>query len=805
MNHLKHRFDGTTTRKVLYYTALLNVFIVLLVFSIGNSTKTVFAQETKLPFIDDAHLGDLEETTGDKDDLQHAVESAPDGLPLKDYFQLGEFPSGQILNTAKVISHKNNVYDGSSLLLVNNSIRQLGAIWGNPDQDNYFDPTLFQTMSMWVYLGHSKSNFEQGDNSVGDIPTHVGDGMALVFQNDPRGVGAISTYKEDKGDEKIRLGTGEAMGVWGPNFNNKLYENGESFSTNDGITLKKKIASMAIQKSLALEFDTYPDNSANFIDLNNLGISFDMGKQGQHISLGYPANPEIYEPHLSGYDSNRSRKLYYRMVHNRNTTVDNQYLANGNWHHITIKWNPNTKRLYCFFDDRDKNKNIQHAQVTISSAIDLSVFDLKNSHKLRWGFTGSTGEFSENNLIVFESIPSFVNAELNMQIFDRSTGTIVGENLENSEGNSTFYPSANAGDTLDFTYDLNYQSGIKNWDKIVANINLSSEVEYLSSYVDYNDGDPVEEVKTNPMSGNKFTYHIGKSLTPSHNKATLHIITRVKPVSKTNFVSGQLARFEGDYLIKDGMSPQFRIASNALNMRVDPEQIDYQEMSQVPDDSLINCYVWNNKPNNDLSGVSLSVSVNGTSLPKQKLIKETSYYVPTKIAIPKSQLQEGTNTVVIKTEETDGRQTFTCTKTVFINVGGNVRISYRTHDVSFATINGTSGNKLVPRSGIWKVDVTDTRKRGSDWRVSAQASPLTNTKTGLRFNGKMVFVDKNNNRHLLNDQVEVGHAIKATDKSETWNLVDQWSNNQGIQLQTDNSVEEGDYQGQISWILVNSL
>lgn len=805
MNHLKHRFDGTTTRKVLYYAALLNIFIVLLVFSIGNSTKPVFAQETKLPIIDDAHLGDLEHATGNWVDLKQAIDKAPDGLPLKDYFQLGEFESGQLPNTAKVISHKNDVYSGSSLLLVNNSIRQLGAIWGNPDQDNYFDPTLFQTMSMWVYLGHSLRYASDASNNTTleeGQDKQVGDGMALVFQNDPRGVGAISTYKGKESTE-TKLGTGEALGVWGPDFNNEEYGKDDSLFAAGKVESPQTIAARAIQKSLALEFDTYPDNSAKFSDLKNLGISFDMGKQGQHISLGYPASPQLYEANLSETVGGK-KKLYFNMKHNRNTTLDNQYLADGNWHHITIKWNPNTKMLYCFFDDRDENRNIKSPTATISSAIDLSVFDLKNSHKLRWGFTGSTGEFSENNLIVFESIPSFVSAELNMQIFDKSTGKMVAESLENSEENSTVAGYASAGDTLDFTYGLNYQAGIKNWDKIVANINLPSEVQYLSSYVDYNDGDPVEEVKTDPMSGNKFTYHITKSLTPSHNKATLHIITRVKPVEKGVIVPSQLARFEGDYLIKDGMSPKFNIGFNVLNMRVDPEQIDYQDMSQVPDKSLINCYVWDSK-NKDLLGVSLSVDVNGQALPNQELTKGTSYDSATKIEIPKNKLQEGQNTVVITTKETDGRQTFTCTKTVFINVGGNVRISYRTHDVSFATINGTSGNKLVPRSGIWKVDVTDTRKRGEGWHVSAQATPLTNTKTGLPFNGKMVFIDKNNNQHSLNKQVEVAHAIKETDASQTWNVVDQWSNKQGIQLLTDNSVEEGDYQGWIYWTLTNSL
>ncbi|WP_125769473.1 lectin-like domain-containing protein [Companilactobacillus furfuricola] len=803
MNHHKYCFDGITTRKILVFMVSYSLFIFAIFLSINNSSNDVFAVDDKLPNISDINLSDLNDGNGNFIDLKHAVATAPDGLPLKDYFQLGEFPSNELTNTAKVISHGNQVYTDSSLLLVNNSIKQLGAIWGNFDKDNYFDTNLFQTMSMWVYLGYSlkydgrnqyKPHLEPGQQQF------VGDGMSLVFHNDSRKLGAISTFKSNK--EGVRLGNGESMGVWGTDFDNDVHLPW----ANDDHHLEKDIAKTAIQNSLALEFDTFVDGSTDFASLNNLGISFDAGKQGQHIALNYPADPWTYQANLvsgTGNDQGNYKK-YFKMLHHYQN--DNQYLSDGNWHHVTIKWNPITKQMRYFFDDRDKDGNIKYATAQATAPIDISKFGFKDAnHKLHWGFTGSTGKFSENNLIVFESIPSFVNAELNMQIFDKSTGELVGEKLENSEQKSPVRTHANAGDTLDFTYALNYQSGIKNWDKITANINLPSEVEYRSAYVDYNDGAPVEKVENDPMTGNKFTYHLAKSLTPTHNKATVHIITRVKPVAGKVFVKEQHAKFEGDYLIKDGMSPDFVIGFNILNMRVDPEQINYQGMSEVTSDPLINCYVWNNTSNNDLSDVSLNVTLNGKPLPDQKLTDGTSYYVPTPITIPKDRLHEGQNTVVIKTEELVGRQTFTSEKTVFITIGGNVTISYRTQNVRFATINGNSVHKLVGRSGMWKVDVTDTRKKGAGWRVNAVAMPLINTKTKLPFNGKMVFIDKNNNYHSLSKPVEVDRATKATDDPKTWDIVERWQKNQGIQLLTNDPVEEGYYHGTIIWQLIDSV
>lgn len=805
MNRLKHCFDGTATRKVLLFKVFFTLFILILFVSINNSSNDVFADDNKLPNVSDTNLSDLNDANGNFIDLKHAVATAPDGLPLKDYFQLGEFPSNELTNTAKVISHGNQVYNDSSLLLVNNSIKQLGAIWGNFDKDNYFDTNLFQTMTMWVYLGYSLKYNGQNQYNPHLEPGQqqfVGDGMSLVFHNDSRKLGAISTF--DQGGKGMRLGNGESMGVWGTDFDNDV----KLPLDNSDHHLEKGIAKTAIQNSLALEFDTFVDGSTNFAILNNLGISFDAGKQGQHIALNYPADPLTYQANfVSGLDSKDGRKhykKYFKMLHHYQN--DNQYLSDGNWHHVTIKWNPITKQMRYFFDDRDKDGNIDHATAQATAPIDLSKFAFQaGDHKLHWGFTGSTGDFSENNLIVFESIPSFVNAELDMQIFDKSTGNLVGEKLENSEEKTPVHPHANAGDTLDFTYALNYQSGIKNWDKIIANINLPSEVEYQSSYVDYNDGDPVEKVNTDPMIGNKFTYHLAKSLTPTHNKATVHIITRVKPVVSKAFVDGQHAKFEGDYLIKDGMSPEFVIGFNVLNMRVDPEQINYQGMPEVTSDPVINCYVWNNTINNDLSDVSLNVSLNGDPLPNQKLAKGTSYYVPTKITIPKKLLREGKNTVVIKTKEVIDNQIFNSEKTVFITIGGNVAISYRTPNVSFATINGNNGNKLVDRSGMWKVDVTDTRKKGAGWKVNAVASRLINTKTKLPFDGEIIFIDQNNNYHSLANPVEVDQAIKETDDPKTWDIVERWQKNQGIKLLANDSIKEGHYKGTITWQLIDSI
>ncbi|MEQ7722640.1 hypothetical protein ABPD27_07985 [Levilactobacillus brevis] len=106
----------------------------------------------------------------DNNDLSNAISSAPQGLPLNDYFKLGTFnTSTGGGNSAKVID--SNRGDGTQLVQLTDTTNEVGTIW---TADNYrLNLNKNATASMWLYFGYRTSS--------------VGDGMAFVLQNDARG------------------------------------------------------------------------------------------------------------------------------------------------------------------------------------------------------------------------------------------------------------------------------------------------------------------------------------------------------------------------------------------------------------------------------------------------------------------------------------------------------------------------------------------------------------------------------------------------------------------------------------------
>src|SRR5699024_8222992 len=102
------------------------------------------------------------------------------------------------------------------------------------------------------------------------------------------------------------------------------------------------------------------------------------------------------------------------------------------------------------------------------------------------GFTGSTGSSSENNLVIFESIPSIVEADATSSLIDETSGNRVISDA------TTDNPNANVvynGDAVNVNYDLKYLSGSQSWKDISADIKLPEKIDYNSAVITYTDTD----------------------------------------------------------------------------------------------------------------------------------------------------------------------------------------------------------------------------------------------------------------------------------------------------------------------------
>ncbi|WP_334329930.1 L-type lectin-domain containing protein [Companilactobacillus sp. HBUAS59699] len=709
---------------------------------------------------------------GDPDDLHHALETAPRGMDiLERSFVQGKFYKSQDvdkkynLNASKVIHRNPDSDDRTGILRVTHGKNQLGSIWGNVEGNNYFDVTKFQTMSMWVYFGHPQ---DPADDKT------VGDGMALVFQNDDRGADAISTYNGNPA-------YGETLGVWGADFNNKV------------IVSSKEIAQTAIQKSFAIEFDTYLNVRKNFDQLNGEGVSFDINNpNSKHIAVNYPGSPKSYEPGVA--PSGVKRKQYFKLNHKYG--MEFMKMTDSNWHHITIQWNPKQQTLSMKYDDKNLDGTKKATQYVWNEIrVDLNKFELNGSNKLRWGFTGSTGGRFENNLIVFESIPSYVNADLDISIRNNSKNKMISEQDNRVE----------VGDDLTFIYNLNYKEGSKNWEQILADIDIPENVVLNSATVTYKgDEKNPEAISIDSVENNKLKFNLSRALSENVPQATIELHAKAAKVDRSTTVLSAHARFESDNLIVDEDTPSFKIDVPSLIMSINPSGIiEFNSLKNVPDVmefhgeiSLASGQKFNSK------NITVYYDVNGnpSAIPLGNSYVSRAKFV---LYVEREKLHVGQNVITVSAK--DGRFNRTKEFEIIINIGGGLEFGTVHSEVSFVPIMAGLDKQFIQRQEGWKIEVVDSRDMGQSWQLQARAEKMISSNNDI-LEGDIVYKDDNGIAKELHEYTTIFSHVKSSENVQTIDVASTWENDNGILLRLNGgSSSAGRYTGKIHWCLVDSM
>lgn len=714
----------------------------------------------------------------DPSDLESAINDAPDGLQIANLFELGTFQG----NSARIINKINETDKTGSLLQVTNNINQLGSIWGKLNNYNYIDVSKNQTLSMWLYFGR-----ENPETNL------VGDGMAFVLQNG--GANAISTFHAGMSDQKY--GYGESLGVWGTDF----------FSNIDRYprVSERDIAKTAIPKSFAIEFDTFNDREANGDTIDGNGNSFDyLLEPYQHIAEAYPASPDTYRKDAS---HTGQYKNIFEMNHGSNVKYfdsDNK-MTDGKWHHITIQYdyvNSSTGTLSYSFDDKDKfgvrkEQQIESRPITI----DFSKFDLKDGNtKLRWGFTGSTGRYFENNLISFESVPSFVNGNVETSLYDDTQKKDISSTNKN----------VSTGDELTFKYTLNYLSGIKPWENTEANITIPDEVSAKSIDILYADHStakvPIDATK------NSFKFNLSNALRdhdPNNPHAIISVHTTVNDVNQETLVKAAHSRFKSKYLIEDAESPEFNIKVANLSLQViTPANNHFPSVESIPKNLPVKYKVWERNPKNN-SVIKIFSSINGDSAHESETLPTyTQQNQINTLFVDGRQLHFGVNHVDIYAKDM-GNNLRTPTKTILFFVSGPIEFGEVSKSISFDPITSKSSDKLIKRRNNWKIQVIDDRwynpndPQKNKWELQVKASPLISG-TYHRFNGQMIFKDHNGVSFSLDENPKtIFYGSKTTEGTQTIDVTNSWQPNNGILLKQNGGNNGGVYHSILTWSLVD--
>lgn len=477
--------------------------------------------------------------------------------------------------------------NASILKLNGKATNSVTSVWSNETANNYIDVTKKQDLSFWVYLGDGISST---------------DGMALVFQNDGRGVNAIS--KDSYGN----IAGGQTLGVWGDN-------------TGSNKT-SSAIADSAIKNSWALEFDNHHDGGTAESDSSSFGDSYDAWDTDitrslgdQHTGWNYPGSADAYLPLSSGV---------FRLKHKeiQNLALTGLAHPQWGWHHVMIDYNPpatkggmaminysfNTKAA-----DGHKSNTLDTAENTGQNlvyehaSVDTSKFNLGDSNKLRFGFTSSEGNRVGGNMwVVFESLPAVVQAQSTAYVVDDTSKARIDTNtsdaypsyVEDEDQALPITKTAHPGDNLKFKYGVKYEGGktsatnIKSTIDIPGNVTFGSadsdvigKVTYVSA--DGKETDDVNLTKSDVgTDGSTLTYNV-KELNNTHTsdltavKIELDGIANDLPTDSTSLkVPISHANFTGTNYMSDAQTDAFDIVKPADTLNITKDDPDPQQIFQ---------------------------------------------------------------------------------------------------------------------------------------------------------------------------------------------------------------------------------
>lgn len=680
-------------------------------------------------------------------DYDNALKTAPQGIALDDIFTPGETDANQ----AKVVDTTNPDITGTQAVMVTNAKNQFGTIWST--DDNAFELDKDETVSMWIYFGN------RGKKAA--------DGMAFVLQNDERGLAATPTY-----GKKV---AGETLGVWGVDNNSKQTDTNE-------------LAKLAIQNSWALEFDTHLNTSKTY---NNAGgaDSFDAGRTGPHIASNYPGEANTYEfvKTTTGLWPAVFTAYYATQRHRGLIEGGSDYtmLANGAWHHVTLNWDATEETMTYTFDDKDPATGQDQTGTSQQVSVDPKIIDPDNTGKVRWGFTGATGDDYANNLVIFEGVPGLVDVSATTKLTDLTTDQTV------NDGDAIL-----GQDELQLDYVLKYHGGKQSWKDVVAKLTLPDKVAFKSGTVTYANGQ-TEDITSDDIADQKLTHQLKTALSSDNPTATISLkgqaadekdVTQVPAVASTFSAVNGVATTDTSHFV---LNPKldiglYRISSKEVTIDAG-ETTTIQGQVLVPEGITLT--------NKDLV---VHPTVNGQKQDAYTIEDPDDEASGKVLFTPKAaDLKAGKNTVDLYVQDIYGNKSSSFTVT--INVRGGLTFGTVAANSSFQATTLTGQQQDIKRTNNWQVKISDTRQAGSTWQLQVAATPFTSS-DGKQLAGSLVYRDGSATTPVNTSPVTISNG-QASGDGDLTDVVDDWNDQTGLELNVNSNAVEGDYSADITWTL----
>lgn len=810
-------------------------------------------------------------TDGDKT----AIANAPDGLLINQYFKKADrtsddfsdkiYPyqenyakvddSGKVLILADGYNkdYKKEVKTGSLNLITAGTISNIssyGAIWSDVNANNYIDTkeTDPQEVSAWLYFGKNSND-----------DTNNGQGMALVIQNDPKGIKAVGAGQQ-------------GLGVYG--FDDSIVKD-MIIGKDSEIVKPVQVASTAVQNSVAIEFDTQQNkltlaNPINLVDalgaqhhqtLNGFDTTggtlqvpsgypenarVGMGGAFGHIALTYPARPDTYALSTAMGNTENANKFYpftsgYTMMHTHGSEEadlitedvgsDRMY-----WHHMTMKWTKSDEdsdvaQIDFSFNDKNpdgtdnynKVSSKGNVRVDFTANVNLSTFGTISNNRLLWGFTGanSSNQSVESKLVNFESIPALVNIEPRVRIIDNTLSKTITDDPDDPEYSRDNV--VNSGDSLTIKYDLEFMSGHETWHDILADIELPTNFDIDQENVgqiEFSNG-AIEQITLADLKNDTNIQHaIGQELSKDNRVMNVSINgTAVNKTEKDVTVASAVARFTSENNITTVSTPEFIVRYQKdwkLGM-VTPEDINiiYQQDSEQL--ILENTLQYSNDHEFESSD----------PITYEIKIKDKTYQAVANVDPQASDKTRAVTTIPIRetVKDADGTDHFweifgPANTTVPITVTAMDKyemtsdpIVYYIHvlpdkslkveatsGIDFGSINANNEEKLLNRKNDFSLVV---RSYNSPWKLYAKSTNLTNENGNEDFNGNVIFVDPDDDEtyNLVNNLTFIDQDNEVVASEKVAELAENWEQDDGVLLHKTGLNTQGKYSGYVTWSL----
>jgi len=517
------------------------------------------------------------------------------------------------------------------------------------------------------------------------------------------------------------------------------------------------------------------------------------------------------------------------------------------WHHLTITYTPpdagsTMAKLHYVFNDKTidglvpPKKDLDENLITQDVNLDLSKLGATAGTQLYYGFTAANSiANSATNAVVFEELPSIVDADSNAYVVDETNKTKVSSSTDVMKDDdkalaetTTVHPK----DKLRFNYMLQYQSGKQDMKPITATANVPDNVTVTSDdsgnigQVKYANGDSevipasalsdklVTDKSTNKTSTVKtLTFKLKDSLDSDNSTAIIELNATADDVTNADTalqVPLSHAVLEGDNYKADVQTPPFTIQASRATFTL--KKSSDADLSTSPDHSVNLTGSMKIVENDTLADQTIDnndidfyVSVDGGAA---KLAKDTGSGSG-QFTIPFSSSDVGTHTVTVSAVDpkyvgsdgiSDTLASNPVTYTVKVLNNDLSLISKKEYDFQFIRANDRA--QTIGRQDDWGVEVNSTN---TAWTLTAQSSSLTNDNG--TFNGGLTFTNKDGSTTSLQaSPVLIDKDTTVSTTPETTDVSGVWAKDQGILLHVNSGVvPSGKYNGTITWNLANSI